>query len=155
MSREDLERLSKPKLIEMVLKLQRPATTSHTSSKPPSTDRKEQREQSRPGGAKPRHEGHKRVLAPNPDAVIDHRPTGCPGCGLGLSAELPVEVVSVHEEIDIAPVKPRVEQHRRLFVCCPGCGARAVAERPAGASATPFDPRLQALVVWRTRPWKS
>ena len=59
MGREDLERLSKPELVELVLKLQRPAKTSRTSSKPPSTDRKERREQSRPGGAKPGHEGHK------------------------------------------------------------------------------------------------
>ena len=51
MSRGDLERLSKDELIELVLKLQRPAKTSRTSSKPPSTDRKERREQSRPGGA--------------------------------------------------------------------------------------------------------
>ena len=56
MSRYDLERLSKDELIELVLKLQRPAKTSRTSSKPPSTDRKERREQSRPGGAKPGHE---------------------------------------------------------------------------------------------------
>ena len=148
MGREDLERLSKPELIELVLKLQRPAKTSHTSSKPPSTDRKERREQSRPGGAKPGHEGHKRVLSGDPDAVVDHHPTGCPDCGLALSADLPAEVVSVHEEIDIPPVKPRVEQHRRLSVCCPSCGARAVAERPAGAGATPFGPRLHALVLY-------
>lgn len=148
MGREDLERLSKPELIELVLKLQRPAKTSHTSSRPPSTDRKERREQSRPGGAKPGHQGHKRVLSADPDAVVNHRPTGCPDCGLALSADLPAEVVSVHEEIDIAPVKPRVEQHRRLSVCCPGCGARAVAERPSGAAATPFGPRLHALVLY-------
>src|ERR1700712_2242760 len=137
MGREDLERLSKPELVELVLKLQRPAKTSRTSSQPPSTDRKERREQSRPGGAKPGHEGHKRVLSPDPDAVIDHRPTGCPDCGLALSDELPAEVVSVHEEVDIPPVKPRVEQHRRLSVCCPGCGTRAVAERPARAAGAP------------------
>src|SRR5215212_8950605 len=53
MGRADLERLSKDELIELVLKLQRPGKTSRTSSKPPSTDRKERREQARPGGAKP------------------------------------------------------------------------------------------------------
>ena len=148
MSRGDLERLSKDELIELVLKLQRPAKTSRTSSKPPSTDRKERRAQSRPGGAKPGHEGYKRVLTADPDAVIDHRPTGCPDCGLLLSADLPTELVSVHEEIDIPPVKPRVEQHRRLSVCCPGCGTRAVADRPAGADATPFGPRLHALALY-------
>ena len=148
MGREDLERLSKPELVELVLQLQRPAKRSRTSSKPPSTDRKERRERSRPGGAKPGHDGHKRVLTADPDLVVDHRPAGCPDCGLALSADLPAEVVSVHEEIDIPPVKPRVEQHRRLSVCCPGCGARAAAERPAGANETPFGPRLHALALY-------
>ncbi len=53
MSRGDLERLSKDELIELVLKLQRPAKTSRTSSKPASTDRKERREQSRPRRPQP------------------------------------------------------------------------------------------------------
>lgn len=116
MGREDLDSstgspwgLNKPELIELVLKLQQPAKTSRTWSKPPSADRKERREQSRPGGAKPGHEGHKRTLTADPDAVVDHRPTGCPECGLALSDDLPAEVVSVHEEIDIPPVKPRVD----------------------------------------------
>jgi transposase len=46
MSRSELERLSKAELIELVLRLQRPEKTSRTSSKPPSTDRKEQRDRS-------------------------------------------------------------------------------------------------------------
>jgi predicted phage gp36 major capsid-like protein len=53
MGRSDLERLSKEELIELVLRLQRPPKTSRTSSKPPSTDRKQQRERSKPGGANP------------------------------------------------------------------------------------------------------
>jgi transposase len=53
MNRNDLERLSKDELIEMVLRLQRRDKTSRNSSKPPSTDRKERRENSKPGGAKP------------------------------------------------------------------------------------------------------
>ena len=44
MSRDELERLSKAELIDLVLRLQRPEKTSRTSSKPPSTDRKERRE---------------------------------------------------------------------------------------------------------------
>ena len=53
MNREELERLTKPELIELLLGLQRPSKTSRTSSKPPSTDRKAKRDSSRPGGAKP------------------------------------------------------------------------------------------------------
>ena len=148
MSRGDLERLSKDELIELVLKLQRPAKTSRTSSKPPSTDRKARREQSRPGGAKPGHEGHNRVIAEDPDSVVDHRPTACPDCGLALSPDLPSEVVSVHERIDLPEVKPVVEQHRRLAVTCPGCRARVPAPRPAEAAASPFGPRLHATAVY-------
>src|ERR687883_883681 len=148
MSRSDLERLSKDELIELVLKLQRPAKTSRTSSKPPSTDRKEQREQSKPGGAKPGHEGHNRVLAGEPDRIVDHRPVCCPDCGLVLPPSLPAEAVSVSETLDLPPVKPVVEQHRRLAVRCPACQARVVAPRPAGAAATPFGPRLHATAVY-------
>ena len=71
MGRSDLERLSKEELIELVLRLQRPQKTSRTSSKPPSTDRKEQREKSKPGGAKPGHEGHSRAMGDQPDNVVD------------------------------------------------------------------------------------
>src|SRR5215212_2223792 len=91
MGRADLERLSKDELIELVLRLQRPQKTSRTSSKPPSTDRKERREQARPGGAKPGHEGHSRTLAQDPDRVIEHRPACCPDCGLVLPPDLPAE----------------------------------------------------------------
>ncbi len=66
MSRGDLERLSKNGFIELVLKLQRPAKAPRSSSRPPSTYRKERREQSRPGSAKPGHEGHSRVISTAP-----------------------------------------------------------------------------------------
>ena len=49
MDRDDLKKLSKDELVELVLKLQRPAKTSRTSSKPPSTDRKAKRSVNRPG----------------------------------------------------------------------------------------------------------
>ena len=148
MGRIDLERLSKDELIELVLKLQRPEKTSRTSSKPPSTDRKARRDQSRPGGAKPGHQGYSRVLAEKPDAVIEHRPACCPDCGLALPPELAAEMVSVHEHIELPPVAPHVEQHRRLAVHCPACRARVVAPRPAGAAATPFGPHLYATAVY-------
>ena len=75
MDRTDLQRLSKDELIDLVLQLQRPDKTSRNSSKPPSTDKKEKRENSRPGGAKPGHEPHNRRLADDPDEFCDHKPT--------------------------------------------------------------------------------
>ena len=148
MERADLERLSKNELIELVLRLQRPEKTSRTSSKPPSTDRKERREQARPGGAKPGHEGHSRTLAQDPDRVIEHRPACCPDCGLVLPPDLPAETVSTHEHIELPPVRPVVEQHRRLAVTCPACQARVAAPRPAGAASTPVGARLHATAVY-------
>ena len=91
-----------------MLRLQRPDKTSRTSSKPPATDRKERREQSKPGGAKPGHEGHSRVMSDDPDAVVDHRPDRCACCGGALHGDLPVELVSASERIELPAVTPVV-----------------------------------------------
>ena len=77
MIREELLKLSKEELVDMLLRLQRPDKTSRTSSKPPSSDRKQRREDSKPGGAKPGHDGHSRALSENPDEFQDHQPTHC------------------------------------------------------------------------------
>src|SRR5215216_7066349 len=148
MGRGELERLSKEELIELVLRLQRPEKTSRTSSKPPSTDRKEQRERSKPGGAKPGHEGHSRVISETPDEVVEHRPGQCSGCGAALPADLPAEVVSVHERVELPEVKPLVTHHRRLAVGCPACGTRVVAPVPEAAHGTPFGTRLHAVATY-------
>ena len=99
----------------MVLRLQRPAKTSCTSSKLPATDRKEVREQSKPGGAKPGHEGHSGVMSGDPYAVVEHRPNRCSCCGGALHGELPTEVVSVFERIDLPEVASVVTQHWRNY----------------------------------------
>src|SRR5918911_206730 len=148
MRRADLERLSKDELIELVLRLQRPSKTSRTSPTPPPTDRSQPRGRPRPGGAKPGHEGHGRALAEDPDRVIDHRPACCTACGLTLPPDLAAETISVHEHIDLPPVRPIVEQHRRLAVVCPACQARVAAPRPAGAASTPFGARLHATAFY-------
>jgi transposase len=148
MSRDELERLSKAELIELVLRLQRPHKTSRTSSKPPSTDRKLQREKAKPGGAKPGHKGHSRTLSERVDRVIDHRPDACPCCRAALGLDLPGEVVSAHDRIDLPEVKPVIERHQRLAVRCPACRARVVAAMPTSAKGTPFGPRLHAAATY-------
>ena len=148
MGRSDLERLSREELIALVLRLQRPDKTSRTSSKPPSTDRKERREQSKPGGAKPGHEGHSRVMSADPDTVVEHRPDLCSCCGGALHEDLPAEIVSASERIDLPAVTPLVTQHRRLAVRCPSCEARVVAVMPEEARGTPFGPRLHAVATY-------
>src|SRR5215212_9929337 len=148
MGRGELERLSKAELIELVLRLQRPEKTSRTSSKPPSTDRKEQREKAKPGGAKLGHEGHSRTLSERADRVVDHRPAQCPCCQAALASDLPAEPVSVHDRVEVPEVKPVIERHRRLAVRCPACGSRGVAAVPSAASGTPFVPRLHPVPTY-------
>ena len=153
MGRNDLERLSKAELIELVLRLQQPAKTSRTSSKPPSTDRKAQRDKSRPGGAKPGHEGHSRRLSEDFDRAVDHYPHQCPGCQVALPTGLFTETVSEHDKIDLPPIAPFVERHRRLAVRCPSCGLRVVADRPAAVAPhrpLPLTRRRQAPPGLRT-----
>jgi transposase len=96
----------------------------------------------------PGHEGHKRALTPDPDQVLERQPAACSSCGEKLPVDLPAEVVSAHERIDVPLVRPVVEQHRRLRVTCPACLTRVAAPRPAGADATPFGPRLQAVATY-------
>jgi transposase len=152
MSRDELERLSKAELIELVLRLQRPDKTSRTSSKPPSTDRKVQREHAKPGGAKPGHEGQSRRLSETADRLLDHRPDQCPCCRAVLGLDLPGELVSAHDRIELPEVKPIVERHQRLAVRCPECGTRVVAAMPPAIRGTPFGPRRSGRACTRWRP---
>jgi transposase len=147
MGRSDLERLSREDLIELVLRLQRPEKTSCTSSNPPAVDRKEQRAQPKPGGAKPGREGHSRVMSDDPDAVVVHRPEACACCGGSLHPALSAEVVSTCKQIKLPAVAPIVTQHRRLAVRCPNCGTRVIAPSPEAARGTPFGPRIHAVAT--------
>ena len=148
MDRSDLQELSKEQLIDLVLRLQRPDKNSRTSSKPPSTDKKEKRENARPGGAKPGHEPHNRRLADNPDEFRDHRPTHCELCGGAVTADADLELIGEYDEIEIPPVKPYVVRHRRFACPCQHCGAEAKAPAPAIATTTPFGPRIHALAIY-------
>jgi transposase len=148
MDRTDLQQLSKDQLIELVLRLQRPDKNSRTSSKPPSTDKKEKRENSRPGGAKPGHEPHNRRLAGNPDEFRDHMPSVCERCGGSFSSEAERELIGEYDEIEIPPVKPYVVRHRRFACRCRHCGAGAKAPAAAVATATPFGPGIHALAIY-------
>ena len=150
MNRDDLERLDKGQLIELVLRLQRPQRTSETSSKPPSSDEKKNKDRaaSKPGGAKPGHAGHFRKPCETPDRTVDYRPEVCPACAAALCADLPAEVMKVHEAVELPEVKPIVTHHRRLGVVCPGCGAAAAGPVPPVVKGSLFGPRLHGLVAY-------
>ena len=146
MSCDDRECLTKGKSIELVLKLQRPAKTSRTSFKPHSTDCKKRREQSRPGGAKPGHEGRGRVIAEDSDTVVDCRRMACPDSGLTLSPDLLTEPVSVHERIELPEVKPSSSRTGTSPWCAQNAGTasqRSRASRKRGQIIT----RVRAYYV--------
>ena len=152
MRRGDLEKLSKQELVDAYLALQTkltpPSKTSRTSSKPPSTDRKSRRLQSKPGGAKPGHQGHSRSLHGSPDETVDHRPEVCLQCNSALDAGLQADVIGEYDEIELPPITPFFRRHRRLRVCCPQCQARVKGILPPAAIGSPFGPRLHALVLY-------
>ena len=148
MNRDELEGLTKPELVELVLRLQRPDKTSRTSSKPPSTDRKAKREGSRPGGAKAGHKGHARELSQAPDLVEDHRPTQCRHRGLPFAEDEAGAVIGEYDEIDLPEVQPIVKRHRRLKCRCTTCGKTSVAPLPQAAHGTPFGKRIHALALY-------
>jgi transposase len=148
MDRTDLQQLSKEQLIELVLRLQRPDKNSRTSSKPPLTDKKEKRQNSRPGGAKLGHEPHNRRLADDPDEFRDHTPNVCEPCGGVFAVDAVLELIGEYDEIEIPPVKPYVIRHRRFACRCAQCGSQAKAPAPRVATTTPFGPRIHALAIY-------
>ncbi len=143
-----MRRLSKDELIELVIQLQRPDKTSRNSSKPPATDKKEKRENARPGGAKPGHEPRNRRLTDNPDQFRDNKPTHCELCGGSVSADAEMELIGEYDEIEIPPVNPYVVRHRRFACRRAHCGAEIKAPAPAVATTTPFGPRIHALAIY-------
>lgn len=57
-------------------------------------------------------------------------------------------MVSEHDTVDLPAVRPVVERHRRLAVCCPSCGKRVVAAMPPAAIGTPFGERIHAMATY-------
>src|SRR5271167_5071364 len=100
MDRSDLQQLSKEELIDLILSLQHPEKTSRTLSKPPSTDKKEKRENSRPGGAKAGHEPHNRRLADDPDEFRDPMPSVCEQCGGAFPSDAQKDLIGEYDEIE-------------------------------------------------------
>jgi transposase len=129
---------------------------STNSSKPPSTDgpftkpapRSQRRPSGRKPGGQPGHPGANLERVADPDAVIDHRPTTCDGCGHALPADALVEGFSACQVFDLPEPKLLVTEHRMLKVRCP-CGHLTCARAPQGAGApTQYGPGVHALAVY-------
>ena len=126
--------------------------SSRNSSKPPSSDGPgfkppERRKGSgRKRGGQPGHPG----FGPEPlpfervDEVVEHHPDTCRRCGTLLQGEDPEPLR--HQVIEIPPITPLVVEHRLHRLACPCCSTSTCAPLPADVEASPYGPRLSALV---------
>jgi transposase len=139
---EALEKLSKPELIEIILRQEkrlaeleaevaRLRKNSSTSSKPPSSDvvkppkppqRSKGRRRKRKAGGQPGHPRHERpAFGPDEvDVVQDYLPDRCPDCGGKMTPTgQPPRVI---QQIELDPKPIRITEHRAFEGRCRQCG---------------------------------
>ncbi len=179
MTRAELDALSRDELIVMVLaqaeqlaalqatlaqlhadyaalrlkfeKDQRPPTTSHNSSQPPSRDQKPNQSESRvkrkhgppAGPAK-----HERQFVAEPDHVVEIKAARCACCAAALQGQAG-ELVDVNQITEVPPAQAEVIAVRQYAVTCPVCGQTEMAQPPTGLEMSrSFGARLAGLVVY-------
>jgi transposase len=126
--------------------------SSRNSSKPPSSDGPgfkppERRKGSgRKRGGQPGQPGSGPELLPieRVDEVVEHHPDTCRLCGNLLHGEDPDPLR--HQVIEIPPITPLVIEHRLHRLVYPCCSTSTCATLPADVEASPYGPRLSALV---------
>ena len=135
------------------------AKDSHNSHKPPSSDgfkrqaprtRSLRRKTGKKPGGQLGHPGETLHLVAEPDAVVEHRPTGCSRCHTPLAA-VAVEVVARERRQvqDLPPIRLHITEHQALHVRCPACQqVTAGAFPPEAPSRAQYGPRLRALAVY-------
>ena len=100
-------------------------------------------------GKQPGEPGTTLERVAEPDAVVDHVPQACGGCGAGLGAAevIGVEARQVH---DLPARRLEVTEHRAETRRC-ACGAATKAPFPAEARATAcYGPAIRAVGVYLT-----
>jgi transposase len=132
--------------------------TSTNSSKPPSSDglKKKparvsslrERSDKKTGGQKG-HPGKTLRQIEEPDAVADHFPTACAGCGATLSGQ-PATGYTARQVFDLPEPQPlRVTEHRAHQCQCQACGARTRAAFPDDVAApVQYGARTTAFVIY-------
>ena len=160
-----LEQLSKADLIALLLAQEariaalerRLGLNSSNSGKPPSSDGLKKpvrvsslRERSgkKPGGQKG-HPGETLSRVETPDAVIDHYPSACAGCGAPLT-EAMVTGHTARQVFDLPEPQPlTVTEHRAHESRCAACGTRTRARFPDWVTApVQYGKRIGAVVLY-------
>lgn len=177
LTREQLEQLSKPQLIDIVLLLQEQnrllqarvaqlearvaelerqlGLNSSNSSKPPSSDppkawwkRSRKKKSGRKRGGQPGHDPHFRALVPV-EQVADLTVVRPKRCDCCGSTRIEIDAGHPrrHQVVEIPPIQPTVSEWQLLSGTCLDCGHVVVARLPAGIPCGSFGPRLQSLVA--------
>lgn len=150
-----VEALTK-QVAELMEKLGRNSRNSHL---PPSTDPPGTRGQSgsrgsagRKRGGQPGHRGSRRTLLPpeQVDHVVDLFPSHCEGCADALPV-VPDPDAQRYQQVELPPIRPHTTEWRCHEVGCAKCGTRTrAAYDPSVIPASPFGPRLMALIAFLT-----
>jgi len=138
-------------LSELQAKVNKPAKDSSNSSRPPSTDQKENKPGTKPVGQRKGslgREGGGRPLHPNPDQQIYARAKTCPHCGHEVREE-EQHLHAVYDKIEIPPVKPIITRVHQYGGHCPHCDHDYVSSVPNGMEhGSPFGPSVQTLATY-------
>jgi transposase len=160
MRREDLERLDKNELIEIILALiekvseleARLNMNSKNSSKPPSSDgynkpKSLRASSGKKSGGQPGHEGHGLKLFSEPDNFILHEPQECAHCPNASMCHGNKTVYETRHEIDIN-ISTTTTAHQIMRVECP-LSARVLTGRfPEGInSSMQYGVNMQSLAI--------
>ena len=165
MDRAALDHLSKDDLIALLLAQEariaelerRLGLNSGNSGKPPSSDGLKKlprvsslREPSgkRPGGQKG-HPGETLRRSEAPDAIVDHYPPSCAGCGAPLTEAMATDFVA-RQVFDLPEPQPLVvTEHRAHGCCCAACGRQTRAAFPDWVTApVQYGKRIAGLVLY-------
>jgi transposase len=163
--RAALNQLSRDALITLLLAQEariaelerRLGLNSGNSGKPPSSDGLKKpprvsslRERSgKPSGGQKGHPGETLRRRETPDAIVDHYPTRCAGCGEPLTEAMATGFVA-RQVFDLPEPQPLVvTEHRTHDCCCAACGSQTRAAFPDWVSApVQYGQRIGAFVLY-------
>jgi transposase len=172
MTRDDLARMSRDELIDLVLaehaqleslraeyeamklkleKGKKPPTNSSNSSQPPSRDQKAnlpKERKRRRHGPPVGHEKYERKFVAKPDHIVEVKPRVCEHCQADLTAESG-QLVDVNQITELPEAKAEVIEVRQYSAECPCCGREQIGQPPAGLEMErTFGARLEGTVVY-------
>jgi transposase len=172
MTRDDLARMSRDELIDLILaehaqlealradyealkmkleKGKRPPTNSSNSSQPPSRDQKMNRSKDRKRhrhGPPVGHVKYERKFVAKPDHIVEVKPGVCEHCQSDLSAENG-KLEDVNQITELPEAKAEVIEVRQYSAECSCCGREQVGEPPAGLEmGRTFGARFEGTVVY-------